>query len=122
MISPIANTPTATTMKPMPSVSSVMPNEKRCTPVLTSVPTMPSSSPIATMASDLIMSPCASTAAATSPISISEKYSGAPNFSASSASGGPATAISMVPKVPAMNEPIAAMASAGPARPCRAIW
>ena len=83
---------------------------------------MPSSSPITTMASDLTMSPCASTAAATRPISISEKYSGAPNFSAISASGGPASAISSVPKVPAKNEPIAAMASAGPARPCRAIW
>ena len=121
-ISPIANTPTATTMKPMPSDSSVMPNEKRCTPVLTSVPTMPSRRPITTMASDLRMSPWARTAAATRPISISEKYSGAPNFSATSASGGPAMAISSVPKVPATNEPMAAMASAGPARPCRAIW
>ena len=74
------------------------------------------------MASDFIMSPCASTAAATRPISISEKYSGAPNLSASSASGGPDSAISSVPTVPAKNEPIAAMASAGPARPCRAIW
>ena len=75
MISPIANTPTATTMKPMPSESSLMPKVKRCTPVLTSVPTMPSSRPTATMASDFIMSPWASTAAATRPISISEKYS-----------------------------------------------
>ena len=74
------------------------------------------------MASDLIMSPCARTAAATRPISMSEKYSGAPNFSASSASGGPATAIKSVPTVPAKNEPMAAMASAGPARPWRAIW
>ena len=98
-----------------------MSNVKRCTPVLTSVPTMPSSSPIATIASDFIMSPCASTAAATRPISISEKYSGAPNFSATSASGGPASAISRVPTVPAKNEPMAAMASAGPARPWRAI-
>ena len=122
MISPIANTPTATTMKPMPSESSVMPKLKRCTPVLTSVPTMPSSRPIATMASDFTMSPCASTAAATRPISISEKYSGEPNLSAISASGGPNSAISSVPTVPAKNEPIAAIASAGPARPCRAIW
>ena len=66
------------------------------------------------MASDLRMSPWARTAAATRPISISEKYSGAPNFSATSASGGPAMAISSVPKVPAANEPMAAMASAGP--------
>ena len=51
------------------------------------------------------------------PITISEKYSGAPNLSASSAIGGPKRAMRIVPIVPAMNEPIAAMASAGPARP-----
>ena len=52
------------------------------------------------------MSPCASTAAATSPISMSEKYSAEPNLSATSASGGPASAISSVPTVPAKNEPM----------------
>ena len=62
---------------------------KRCMPEFTSVPTMPSSRPSTTIASDFTMSPCASTAAATRPISISEKYSGAPNLSAISASGGP---------------------------------
>ncbi len=74
------------------------------------------------MAIDFAMSPWASTAAATRLISISEKYSGAANSSATSASGGPNSAISSVPTVPAKNEPIAAMASAGPARPWRAIW
>ena len=82
---------------------------------------MPSSRPIPTMASERIMSPSASTAAATRPMSMSEKYSGAPNLSANSASGGPNSAISSVPTVPAKNEPMAAMASAGPARPWRAI-
>ncbi len=109
-------------MKPMPSDSSTMPKLKRGTPVFTSEPTMPSSSPITTIASDFIMSPWASTAAAIRPISISEKYSGAPNRSATSASGGPASATRKVPTVPAKNEPIAAIASAGPARPWRAIW
>ena len=85
MISPIANMPTASTMKSMPSVSSGKPNAMRDSPVLTSVPTLPSSSPSATMASEFSMSPCASTAAATRPISISEKYSGAANCSAMSA-------------------------------------
>ncbi len=74
------------------------------------------------MAIDFIMSPWASTAAATRLMSISEKYSGAANCSATSASGGPNSAISSVPTVPAKNEPMAAMASAGPARPWRAIW
>ena len=94
---------------------------KRWTPLLTSVPTMPSSRPSTTMAIDFIMSPCANTAAATRPISMSAKYSGAPNFSATSASGGPNSAINSVPTVPAKNEPMAAIASAGPARPCCAI-
>ena len=38
------------------------------------------------------------------------------------ASGGPNAAIRNVATVPAKNEPIAAVASAAPARPCRAIW
>ena len=112
----------ATTTKPMPSVSSMMSKLKRAMPESMSVPTMPSSRPSATIASDLTMSPWASTAAATRPISISEKYSGASNFSAISASGGPNSAIISVQTVPAKNEPRAAIASAGPARPCRAIW
>ena len=91
-------------------------------PELTSVPTMPSKSPITTIASALVMLSPASTAAATRPISISEKYSGAPNLRATSASGGPNSAMIRVHTVPAKNEPIAAIASAGPARPWRAIW
>ena len=48
-------------------------------------------------------------------------YSGGPNLSASVASGG-ATMVSMtMPKVPAMNDPTAAMQSAAPARPLRAM-
>jgi len=43
-----------------------------------------------------------------------------PNFRATSASGGAATAMIMVATQPAKNEPIAAIASAGPARPWRA--
>ena len=38
------------------------------------------------------------------------------------ASGGAAAASRNVATVPAKNEPIAAIASAGPARPLRAIW
>ena len=56
------------------------------------------------------------------PRSIRPKYSAGPNFSASEMIG---TAKSIRPtmlNVPATKEPIAAMASAGPARPWRAIW
>ena len=91
-------------------------------PELTSVPASPSTSPSTTIASPLITSPWVITAEATNPISISEQYSAAPNASAHSPIGGPATAISNVPTQPAKNEASAAVASAGPARPCRAIW
>ena len=66
--------------------------------------------------------PCASTIEATSPSTISEKYSAGPNFSATSASGGENSAISSVQTVPAKNDAIAAVASAFPACPWRAIW
>ena len=60
--------------------------------------------------------------AVTSPSTISEKYSAGPNFSATSASGGANMATIRVETQPAKNEPSAAVASAGPARPRRAIW
>jgi hypothetical protein len=48
-------------------------------------------------------------------------YSGGPNFKAMVASGG-ATKVSMItPKVPATQEPTAAMQSAAPARPFLAM-
>src|SRR5207245_5352265 len=70
----------------------------------------------------LMSEPCASTVAAIRPSTISEKYSAGPNFSATSASGGANSAMITVDTQPAKNEPIAAMPSAGPARPWRAIW
>ncbi len=56
------------------------------------------------------------------PSNISAKVSGGPNDSDHFASAGDTSISSTTPKVPAMNEPIAAMPSAGPARPCSAIW
>ena len=49
------------------------------------------------------------------------KYDGAPIFTACSAMDGMKKATSRVPMVPAMNEPIAAVASACAARPFLAI-
>ena len=74
------------------------------------------------MASALSTEPLASTTAKTRPSTISEKYSAGPNSSARLVSGAPSAATSTVATQPAKNEPIAAMASAGPARPCLAIW
>ena len=58
----------------------------------------------------------------TRPTIISEKYSAAPTCKAISVSGGAKIATRKVETVPAKKEPSAAMASAAPARPLRAIW
>ena len=99
-----------------------MPKEKRAVPELTSVPMIPSSSPSRIMPIACSSEPLASTIEATRPSTMSEKYSAGPNFSATSDSGGAASAIRNVHTVPAKKEPIAAIASATPARPLRAIW
>ena len=122
MISPTPNTPIASTAKSMPSESALMSKVKRCAAVWPSVPTSPSSSPSTIMAMALTTEPCASTTAATRPSTISAKYSGAPNDCPTRASGGASVAITAVATVPAKNEASAAMVSAAPARPCRAIW
>ena len=66
--------------------------------------------------------PRASTTAKAKPSTISEKYSAGPKSSASLVSGTPSAATTTVETVPATNETIAAMPSATPARPWRAIW
>ena len=53
---------------------------------------------------------------------ISAKYSADPNASASFTISGAVTLSASVASVPATNDPIAAVASAAPARPLRAIW
>ncbi len=116
------NIPMATTTKPMPSASWGISNVNRGTPEVTSVPTRPRRRPSATMPIAWSSDPWARTTDATSPRTMSEKYSAGPNRSASAASGGPKAAIRNVATVPAKNDPIAAVASAAPARPCRAIW
>ena len=56
------------------------------------------------------------------PSTIRLKYSAGPNFTAINANGGAATVSATTATVPAMNDPKAEMPSAGPARPCFAIW
>ena len=62
------------------------------------------------------------TTAPMSPRIISEQYSAGPNFSASSDSGIATVAMKTVATQPAKKEPSAAVASAAPACPLRAIW
>ncbi len=93
----------------------------RGAPVLTSMPTRPSSRPTSTIATAFSGAPWASTTAPVRPSTIRLKYSAALNLSASQVIGALAVAMTTVAIVPAKNDAMAAMASAGPARPCFAI-
>jgi hypothetical protein len=120
--SPMANTPMATTTKSMPESSSSWPKTKREVVLKRSVP-MPESHRPTSMASSAftIERPASSTTIAR-PSAIRAKYSGELNASAMRASGGATSISPSTPTVPAMNDAMAAMPSAGPARPLRAIW
>ena len=98
------------------------PNVKREVVLKRSVP-MPAIHRPTSMASSAftIERPASSTTIA-SPSAISAKYSGELNESATLASGGATSISPSTPTVPAMKEAIAAMPSAAPARPWRAIW
>ena len=74
------------------------------------------------MATALSSEPCAITTADSRPSTISEKYSTEVNFSENAARIGAKAASVSVPTQPAKNEPSAAIVSAAPARPWRAIW
>ncbi|MCY1543571.1 hypothetical protein D9M68_793960 [compost metagenome] len=121
MISPIPKMPMEITTKSIPSASCGRPKVKRSSPELTSTPISPSNRPSRVIASALSRSPWASTTAATRPSSISEKYSAGPKRNANSESGVAAAATSRIARLPATNEPIAAMPSAAPALPWRAM-
>ena len=74
------------------------------------------------MISALRIEPWLSQTRMVSPSTIRLKYSAGPNFTATCASVGASSISPTTARVPAMNEPMAAMPSAGPARPWRAIW
>ena len=93
----------------------------RPAPVSRSEPTCERSRPVKIIASALSTDPLASTTAKIRPSTISEKYSAGPNSKATDVSGPPNAATSTVVTHPAKNDPMAAMDSAGPARPCFAI-
>jgi hypothetical protein len=86
-----------------------------------SMPTMPSMSPSVAMARDLSMDPPLMYASTRRPRSRSAKFSGGPRRRAKAARGGASIISATTDRVPAMKEPTAAMASAAPARPFRAI-
>ena len=73
------------------------------------------------MASALMIEPWASATEETRPTTINEKYSAEPNCRAMAVSGGAKIATRKVETLPAKKEPSAAIASATPALPFRAI-
>lgn len=101
MISARPKKPIATETKPSPSANSGMLKVMRSAPELTSMPTIPSSSPSPTMASDLTTEPCARITAATRPRTIRLKNSTAVKLSASLNKGPLSTAMTTVATVPA---------------------
>ncbi len=122
IISEMPNSPMARATNPMPSDNSEIPKQNRWTPLVTSVPTMPSKSPTTIIPTAFMMDPDASTMDPINPKTITEKYSAGPNFRDRSARGMDNTAIISVATHPAKKEPSAAMVSAAPALPCLAIW
>src|SRR4029077_5490857 len=102
---------------PMPWERDGRSNAMRDWPVSMSDPTLESRRPNMIMAIALSTEPLASTTANTNPNTIRGEYSSGPNSSASEVNGAPRAATNTVDTQPAMNDPIAAIASAGPARP-----
>ena len=119
--SPTANRPTATSTISMPSSSSGTPPVYRAWPEIWSMPISPMARPMnsATMPRRVLRPSTALTVVKAS--SIRQKYSGGPSCTAKLASIGANRVTSTVAMVPATNDPIAAVASAAPARPLLAI-
>ena len=116
------NRPMTTGTRPMPSISSSRPKVRRGCAVMLSSPTTPSTMPMQAISNAFAIEPCVRKVRTTRPSTIRLKYSAGPKAIATLASLG-ATSISAISaKVPAKNEPNAEMPSAGPARPCLAIW
>ena len=98
-----------------------MPKVMRGCPVCRSTPTRPSIRPKASETRPRSAEPPSTAETVTKQSTIKQKYSAGPSFSASSTRIGPRKEMPSVPTVPAMKEPTAAVTSAGPARPLRAI-
>ena len=93
----------------------------RASPLSGSMPTSPSASPKNRLARPFSIESPSTAVTATKARTVSAKYSAGPKPSATSTISGAARVSAIVASVPATNEPIAAVASAAPARPSRAI-
>ena len=111
----------ATTAKLIPSLSSAIPKLYLMDPELISTPTVPIRMPITVIDKAFRTLPLLRTTEDMSANNIKQKYSAGPNLKAIDANGGANAAIIAVDTVPAKKLANAAVASATPARPCRAI-
>ena len=115
-----ANSPTMMAMKSTPTVSVTDPKVSRSAPVRGSWPIRPAVSPRAMEMIPFSRARPERLITRLSPMNISAKYSGGPKTTANRASVGAKKVSAITLSVPATNEAIAAMASAGPAFPCLA--
>ena len=99
-----------------------MPKVKRGWPVCRSMPMSPRKMPKTRLVSPRTAELPSTAETVTKASTISEKYSAGPNLSAKSTTTGARKVSPTSRCVPATKEPIAAVASAAPARPRRAIW
>jgi hypothetical protein len=116
-----ANSPIAMATKLTPSARRLSPNVKRSAPLVTSVPIVPMRIPSAAMPSVLASASFERTETPTSARTTVTVYSGAWKASAMRARGGERKAMIRMHAHPANSDDRAAMAKAGPARPCWAI-
>ena len=121
MDSGIANKAIAKIVKSMPSCRKLKPNVCLGKPVWKSRPIIPIDNPINIAMSDLIRDPVVMVVDNRSAITMSKKYSLAPNTVATFTKTGDKNVKPTMASVPAKNEPSAADARAALARPFFAI-
>ena len=100
----------------------MLPKVNRILPEIGSRPTIASRRPTKRMISPFVIEPPERVTARRSPSVVRAKYSGGPKSRANSASGGAKNVRPTTATVPAINDPIAAIPRAAPARPFLAIW
>ena len=118
----MAKSATATVVTSMPSRSAGMPSVSRACPLWRSMPTRPRVRPRKRLVTPFSIESPKAADTVVKASTISAKYSAGPKERASFTTHGARRASAMVAMVPATKEPIAAVASAGPPRPARAIW
>jgi cytoskeletal protein RodZ len=100
----------------------MVPKAKREVALKRSVPMLEIHRPTSAASSAFTSERPASSTTSARPSDISPKYSGELNESAKRATGGAISIRPTTPTVPATKDAMAAMPSAAPARPLRAIW